>query len=411
MPFPFSNPHYPFPSSAATRGFSPKDPYKSYDSRYDRNLWNRDTRQTQSAKPAELLHYPLNPQLHGLRDINSPPVASGGYAGRNQPAQTGGYMPQNRPMQSGGHMSQNQPVQAGGYTPNTSASLFQAQPQRQSAPPSPQTAAEQFRRVNKSLPDGVMYEPLDDEIMQILKDSGKLPQGMSPTSASALPPTWESPISGGSGRKAESPGEAGTRPAGSDAFFGGGNTRGTDPPRAASLSDSDTFFNGGNAPDAASPNGTRAGQTDTAPFPEPSSSNPHPNAVALAHLAQDERNAQIYYRHLAESAPREDFKAVIHNMSELCRERTNMHSSLSARLYGRDFSPEDAEINTQISFEEGVAWAMAEETKAMRTLSELLVQLDDAEAVRTLQNMINRKMVDYNMLNFIRSDGASKFKL
>jgi len=33
----------------------------------------------------------------------------------------------------------------------------------------PQNAAEHFRRVNKNLPDGVMYEPLDEETMRLLK--------------------------------------------------------------------------------------------------------------------------------------------------------------------------------------------------------------------------------------------------
>ncbi|MCL1862737.1 MAG: hypothetical protein FWF78_04125 [Defluviitaleaceae bacterium] len=36
--------------------------------------------------------------------------------------------------------------------------------------PSPQKAAEQFRQMNKNLPDGVKYEPLDDEIMKILRE-------------------------------------------------------------------------------------------------------------------------------------------------------------------------------------------------------------------------------------------------
>jgi len=39
----------------------------------------------------------------------------------------------------------------------------------QPVPPTPENAAEQFRRINKNLPDGVMYEPLDEETMRILK--------------------------------------------------------------------------------------------------------------------------------------------------------------------------------------------------------------------------------------------------
>jgi len=57
--------------------------------------------------------------------------------------------------------------------------------------PSPEMAAEQFRRINKGLPDGVMYEPLDDETMRLLKQhsakQGSQPHP--PTPSPTLPPT------------------------------------------------------------------------------------------------------------------------------------------------------------------------------------------------------------------------------
>jgi len=73
-------------------------------------------------------------------------------------------------------------------------------------PASPESAAEHFRRVNKSLPDGVMYEPLDDDIMRLLKDNGHIktlpPQNATPKvkseppsqSAPPTPPTIPSEI-------------------------------------------------------------------------------------------------------------------------------------------------------------------------------------------------------------------------
>jgi len=76
----------------------------------------------------------------------------------------------------------------------------QAQVQAQaSAPPTPQNAAEQFRRMNKNLPDGVKYEPLDDETMRILKMAQLSAQGAPNTPQSApqikeVPPSPSIPV-------------------------------------------------------------------------------------------------------------------------------------------------------------------------------------------------------------------------
>ncbi|MCL2187987.1 MAG: hypothetical protein FWB87_04405 [Defluviitaleaceae bacterium] len=42
-------------------------------------------------------------------------------------------------------------------------------------PTAPETAVAQFQRVNKSLPDGVRYEPLDEETLRLLRENGHLP--------------------------------------------------------------------------------------------------------------------------------------------------------------------------------------------------------------------------------------------
>ena len=43
------------------------------------------------------------------------------------------------------------------------------------APRSPENAAAQFRQINKNLPDGVHYEPLDEETLRLLREHGHLP--------------------------------------------------------------------------------------------------------------------------------------------------------------------------------------------------------------------------------------------
>ena len=57
----------------------------------------------------------------------------------------------------------------------------------QNTPPSPEQAVQQFRRVNKGLPDGVRYEPLDETTMQLLRDNGHLPKEQPQVSTPAMP--------------------------------------------------------------------------------------------------------------------------------------------------------------------------------------------------------------------------------
>ncbi|MCL2841382.1 MAG: hypothetical protein FWE05_11495 [Defluviitaleaceae bacterium] len=63
----------------------------------------------------------------------------------------------------------------------------QPQPQNQPMPVPPEAAAAEFRRVNKALPDGVRYEPLDDETMRLLQDNGHIPKNPITTSSQPAP--------------------------------------------------------------------------------------------------------------------------------------------------------------------------------------------------------------------------------
>jgi hypothetical protein len=69
----------------------------------------------------------------------------------------------------------------GAASPYTNMQMQQAMPARQHiAPqmpmPQPLNAVEQFAKANKNLPDGVRFEPLDEETLKLLRDNGHLPQ-------------------------------------------------------------------------------------------------------------------------------------------------------------------------------------------------------------------------------------------
>ena len=53
----------------------------------------------------------------------------------------------------------------------------------------PETAADQFRKINQGLPDGVRYEPLDEETMRLLKEHKHIPDIPEPEQTLEQPPT------------------------------------------------------------------------------------------------------------------------------------------------------------------------------------------------------------------------------
>lgn len=116
------------------------------------------------------------------------------------------------------------------------------------------------------------------------------------------------------------------------------------------------------------------------------------------HMMQDERNAHIFYNHLSRVAPREEYSAVLAEISMQCRQRVDTYAILLNKLCSSEFSPQETAVNTLVAFDEGITLAIAEENKSLRALTEWLDTLEDAAVARTVQNIINRKMLSHHQL-------------
>ena len=201
----------------------------------------------------------------------------------------------------------------------------------QSAPP--EKAAEQFRRMNSSLPDGVRYEPLDDETMRILKGAAKASDVKpAPQKQSANPPVA------------------------------------APEPRPAAFS---------------------------APAPQPlapESALPAESAEILKRIAQDERNASVFYAHFANA--NESFAV----LAKDSKARFALYVKLLAENFHEDFAPQETEINTSIEISGAVVLAIAEENKGLIALGNLLDTAADTPAEKLLGRALNRKIIGHNLL-------------
>ena len=343
--------------------------------------------------------YPLTPgqnpkvnrQNRGARTVQ--PLPQSAHARPSPQAQGNNHrqMPQSGPrqmqpqMQNGFNPTQQQSPQ--GFHPMQAQSpqgFHHGQPPQPpvatppAAPIPPQKAADQFRRVNNGLPDGVRYEPLDEETMRLLRDNGHLPK----QPATSQPPANQQPIQ----QSADS--QPPTQP--------------LSPPTSTR-----TPMIPPDSPNLATVNrATQPQSSQTANANATTSERSNAQLFALSGaipmvlegLAQDERNAQVFYSSLSENIESTATRELLLSLSTDCAARLKQYTTLLTNHCNRIFTPLETEINTNLSFPEALTLALAEENKALLTLSNLLDQVSDTPAENAIQRIINKKIVGHQLL-------------
>ncbi|MCL2400489.1 MAG: hypothetical protein FWC91_12195 [Defluviitaleaceae bacterium] len=190
---------------------------------------------------------------------------------------------------------------------------------------------------SRGLPDGVRYEPIDEEAMVALKKLGK----DIPTNSN-VPTMAPTPVSPQLETKEEAKVEA------------------------------------------------------KAPLSTPSPESIH----LLEQLIQDERNASIYYQYLSGIAPTGEIQENLQNISKECNKWSDHHHQILQKIHGRSYDPKDAPINTTIGFSPGVEVAIIEERKILEAMAGLMDLLEDTVDSYSLQKLINRRMIRLNWLQW-----------
>jgi len=213
----------------------------------------------------------------------------------------------------------------------------------QTTPPTPENAAEQFRRINKNLPDGVMFEPLDEDIMRLLKENGHLEKKQSaPQNAAPQPPrqTTQQPAM-------------------------------PMPPSPATT-------------------------------PPPTNIEFEKITTTLQKLAQNEQNAHIFYSGIAKNAPADETKKSLTDMAGDCNARLTQYIQILQTHFNLTFVPAVKDINTAMPFEQAISLAILEENKALTTLGELLDHAEETSLERQIQRILSKKIVAHQLLLSIR---------
>lgn len=258
-------------------------------------------------------------------------------------------MPMPPVMPQGSHMPQI-PQMPHFAPPPHSQPIRNSQSSHDEIPPA--KAAEQFRRMNNSLPDGVRYEPLDEETMRILKQrsEAKNPQAQIEQNE--------------------------TRPPSPQAF-------------------------GARAPMAPAQTPVPPPVPQSAPLPAKASE-------ILKRLAQDERNAFVFYSHFSKAADSENTnseketaakkKEPFATLAENSKTRMEQFTTIIAQNFDENFVAQETEINTEIDTAAAITLALTEESKGLDTLGNLLELAEDTSEEKMLARALNQKMSGHRLL-------------
>lgn len=129
----------------------------------------------------------------------------------------------------------------------------------------------------------------------------------------------------------------------------------------------------------------------------------------MERFIQNERNASIFYQHLANSAPREDYSRALDDIRRESFNHSRAYNDLYQKYKGEAFLPEEKEIDTRVNFQDGVGWAIAEECKAIRELSGIYEQQEDEKDFRSISSVIYKKISDLGMLQLINTNRRIHF--
>ena len=236
----------------------------------------------------------------------------------------------------------------------------------------PQKAAEQFRRMNKGLPDGVRYEPLDDETMRILqqKSFGSMMQ-IQASQGSQVPQASQLQSSG-----THTPMISSQPPASST------NTPMIPLPLSAPPVHAPIIPPPSSAPPVHTP--IIPPVTEAVPL----KILPSESAEILKSLAQDERNAHVFYNHFAKN---KSFAI----LAKDSKARLDQYTSLITKHFNQSFAPKETEINTEMETSEAIALALSEENKGLSTLGNLLELTADTAAEKQLLRILIKKIISY----------------
>jgi hypothetical protein len=166
----------------------------------------------------------------------------------------------------------------------------------------------------------------------------------------------------------------------------------------------ESLFGGAKTPEPAAPLPTAAPQMAAPQMTAPQMMPQHGPVAgtdigsSLKSFIQNERNGGHFYKHLSECTARDTEKRVLEGVSATCRLNSQSFLKIYRQYSGGDFAVRETQIDTSVGFRDGVKWAVAEESLAIKDLSTLYESQEMDAYTRQLNAILGRKIGDLGAL-------------
>jgi len=115
---------------------------------------------------------------------------------------------------------------------------------------------------------------------------------------------------------------------------------------------------------------------------------------------QNERNASLYYKHLASVSKTAEHKKVLESISQESTARSEELSQIYQNMYGNSYEIKDVRINDTVGFEDGLSLAIDTESKIIKELLEHYNTANEVQSKKIIL-MINKKFCDIISLKML----------
>lgn len=120
----------------------------------------------------------------------------------------------------------------------------------------------------------------------------------------------------------------------------------------------------------------------------------------ICEFMQNEKNASKYYDKLAEKTNLEKNKKILYNISKNAAEEINYAKKICSSLSIKIKEPTEKNINTSVTFLDGISLALEEENNALNNLSSM-IENSNGEISQKITPLILRKFSRVNNLYLI----------
>ncbi len=106
----------------------------------------------------------------------------------------------------------------------------------------------------------------------------------------------------------------------------------------------------------------------------------------IGEFIENERNSFLFYEYLRGICCNEKCRKILKKISDNCNFAGNYYSEFYKKTFGKDFVLSKSDINENVSFLDGILWALEEESNSVLLISKIIDEFSDCDKIKSVLN-------------------------